>query len=479
MDVEAIGVLAIALGMLMLPLGPGFGIYVLTATSILGAAAAIQLPALGGSSVPPAMIVVAFFAVAVARYDKLRSAALTSLAFPKAGFWLLVVVTYGLISAIFLPRIFAGMTYVYSLARNGDDMGIITLPLGPRASNVTQPLYLVADLVCFAAVAGFARQGGAVVIARAVLVTAVLHLSFGLLDVLTYATQTQEVLSVIRNANYRMLDSGEISGFKRIVGSFSEAGAYSYAAIGFYAFSLSLWLENEQPGRTGALAGLLLLTLALSTSTTAYVALGIFSLIIFASCVRRLFSGRASRQQITYACIVPLMLAVLVAGAMLVPAVWTTLNGLFDATIASKLGTQSGIERMRWNDQALVSFFDTFGVGTGVGSVRASSFVVAVLANCGVLGVLLFAVFVAAVIVPARPLPDVEARIGRAGAWACLALLIAASISAGSVDLGLFFSIFAALSANSGWRTFNSTVRLRSDGGQFGSSKVAPAGAVS
>jgi hypothetical protein len=454
MEIEVIGLLGIVLGLLMIRLGPGFGIFTLAPASILGAAAAVQLPALGSASVPPAMIVLAFFAITILRYAKLRSAVGASLAFPQPGFWLLLVVAYGVLSGVFLPRIFSGMTHVYSLARTGDDVGIVVLPLEPRASNVTQTLYLMASLVCFAAIAGFARQGGAITIARAVLLTAGLHLLFGLADLWSYATQNQALLSPIRNANYRMLETGEIGGLKRVVGSFSEAAAYSYATIGFFAFSLGLWLESNSPGLTGPLAGLLLLSLALSTSTTAYVTLGIFSLIVFVACIRRILSGQASRQQITYACIAPVVLVALVVGAMLVPAAWAALNGVFDLTITNKLATQSGIERMRWNDQALTAFFDTVGLGAGVGSVRASSFVVAVLANCGVLGLLLFASFLAPVIVPTRQSMGFDAgnSVGRAGAWACLALLIAASISASSIYLGLFFSMFAGVSATARWR---------------------------
>jgi len=449
MELEVIGLLCIVIGLMMIGLGPGFGIFALASASLLGAAAAVQLPALGSASVPPAMIILAFFAGTILRYSKLRSATLVSLGFPNAGFWLLLAVGFGVLSALFLPRIFSGMTHVYSLARIGDDARIVVLPLQPRASNVTQSLYLVAGLVCFAAMAGFARQGGAITIARAILVAAWLHLGFGLADLWTYSTQNQDLLSPIRNANYRLLETGEIGGLKRVIGSFSEAAAYSYATIGFYAFCLSLWLENDRLGHVGSLAGLLLLSIALSTSSTAYVTLAIFSLIVFGSCTRSILAGQASRQQITYVCVAPIVLAVLVAGAMLAPALWAILSGLFDLTIANKLATQSGIERMRWNDQALLAFFDTAGLGAGVGSVRASSFVVAVLANCGVLGLLLFSVFLTAVIIPARRSIQRDAgnSIGRAGAWACLALLIAASISAGSVYLGLFFSMFAGLSA--------------------------------
>ena len=480
MTLEVIGVLAFLLGLLMLARGPAFGAYALAATSILGAAAAVQLPSLGDASVPPAMIILPFFAVTIARHAHLRSAALASLTFPRAGFWFLLVVVFAILSAVFLPRIFGGMSYVYSLARNDDAVRIVTLPLAPRASNATQTLYLVADLICFAAVAAYVRRGGARTIAGAVLFAAALHLFFALADIVTYATQTQEVLSVIRNANYRMLNEGEIGGFKRIVGSFTEAGAYSYAAIGFYGFALSLWLDNHQPRATGTIAALLLLVLALSTSSMAYATLAAFSIIVLAGCVRRMLTREASRQQIAYACVVPILLLLALAGAMLVPAAWTTLSGLFDATIANKLATQSGIERLRWNHQALVAFFDTLGAGAGVGSVRASSFVVAVLANCGVLGCLLFAAFLVAVIIPERPsVPQcAENRIARAGAHACLALLIAASISAAGVDLGLFFSIFAAASANSRGLYSASNRPLLSENRDSSLGRLAPAGAL-
>jgi len=220
--------------------------------------------------------------------------------------------------------------------------------------------------------------------------------------------------------------------------------------------------------------------LVLSTSSTAYVTLAVFSIIVLAGCVRRMFTREASRQQIAYACVVPILLLLALAGAMLVPAAWTTLSGLFDATIANKLATQSGIERLRWNHQALVAFFDTLGAGAGVGSVRASSFVVAVLANCGVLGCLLFAAFLVAVIIPQRPsVPQcAENRIARAGAHACLALLMAASISAAGVDLGLFFSIFAAASANSRRLYVTSSRPLRSKNRDSALGRLAPAGAL-
>lgn len=451
MSIEPIGVIAFIAGICVLWLGPRFGILAFSIACILGTAAAIQLPALGGATLLPSLVVLGFFTLSVLRFQSLRAAGLASLSFPNPGFWLLITVTYGLITALFLPSIFSGMTNVYSMARNDNEVGIITLSLEPRASNVTQSLYLVAGLVCFIVVAALARSGYARSIASAILVAAGLNLVFAFLDLATYATGTQEYLSFIRNANYRMLDSGEIQGFKRIVGSFAEAGAYSYATIGFYAFTISLWLDRYRAPYLSVIAGVSLLTLLLSTSSTAYLTVAAFSLILYASATRRLIENRATQRHFAFILLAPVALAILMAGMMLVPAMMETISALFDSTITNKLTTQSGVERMQWNQQAIEVFFDTYGVGAGVGSVRASSLLVAILANCGILGLMLFGIFLGSVILSGRT-PTVaspDAAVSRAGGMACIGLLVAAAVSSGGVDLGLNFSVFAALATNS------------------------------
>src|SRR5258708_30598002 len=89
-------------------------------------------------------------------------------------------------------------------------------------------------------------RGQAKAITNTLIVCAVALLASAVADVTTHYTGTEFLLSWLRNANYRMLESGEIGGFKRIVGTFTEAGAFSYAAIGFYAFSLSLCLDARR-----------------------------------------------------------------------------------------------------------------------------------------------------------------------------------------------------------------------------------------
>jgi hypothetical protein len=450
MTLEPLGWFFLPLGVLTLWRGPSLGLFLLCPATLLGAAAAIKLPAVGGASIQPAHLLLGFLTISVLRERSLWQVALRSLAFPNAGFWFALFVAYGCMSALFLPRIFAGLTYVFSLARFGDDVGIQLLPLAPRSSNITQAAYLIGNFVCFAVVAAYARMGGLSIIARSIVLTAVLCLVFAAADLLTYVTNTQYLLSFIRNANYRMLSDGEIGGLKRIVGSFSEAGAYSYAALALYAFVLALWLEAYPMKRLGLLCSLLLATILLSTSSTAYAAVLVFSLITLLGCLSRSAHSKATSRQMSYVGLTFLVLPIILMATMLLSSVWSTITALFDATIANKLGSQSGVERMLWNEQALVTFLDTSGMGAGVGSVRASSFIVALAASVGVPGVLLFAAFLFSLWRTASihtNSSSLEPIVIRAGSAACLAQFIAATISAAGTDLGLFFSIVAGLAS--------------------------------
>ena len=77
-------------------------------------------------------------------------------------------------------------------------------------------------------------------------------------------------------------------------------------------------------------------------------------------------------------------------------------KGLLDGMIFNKLSTASGVERSAWNSQALQNVIDTFGFGVGNGSVRASSFPIAVLASLGIIGALMFGMFFFTLLVTRR-----------------------------------------------------------------------------
>ena len=82
-------------------------LYLVMVFSLFGAAAAIALPALGNATITPAVLFLPFL-LARALRERGLGECLRPLAFPNAGFWLMLVALWGVISAYFLPRIFEG-----------------------------------------------------------------------------------------------------------------------------------------------------------------------------------------------------------------------------------------------------------------------------------------------------------------------------------------------------------------------------------
>jgi hypothetical protein len=121
----------------------------------------------------------------------------------------------------------------------------------------------------------------------------------------------------------------------------------------------------------------------------------------------------------------------------------TTVATFIDQTVLSKLESESGQERGTWNQTAWTNFLETYGLGTGLGSARASSFVLVVLSNVGVLGAVLFGGFLWSVL----RLSPRTTEVGFASRHAIAAYLIGASVSGTVFDLGALFYAFAALAA--------------------------------
>ena len=448
MSIEPIGVVTVLVGLLVLYLGPNFGIYALTVSSLLGAAAVIKLPALGDANIQPVHLILCFYVIAVASTRGGIRDGLRSLAFPGPGAWCAVFVLFCLMTAVLMPRIFEGETDVLSIARNDAGQGGFFLtPLMPRPSNITQSIYIAADLVLFAAVAAHAMGGALPTIVRAVLVAAVFNLGFGVLDLATYSTGTSEIMSVIRNANYGMQVGVAIGGIKRVAGSFTEASAFGGITLLFFAFSVELWLQKRFRSMAGPVALFSLFAIVLATSSSTYVGLSIYCLLLWMRCAFSVLTTQANARKMAIAVMGPPTGLVLVIAIMLLPAAWDTVLEIINATLVNKLNTQSGIERWYWNENGLRVFRETAMLGAGVGSVRTSSLIVGLLANVGVVGFGLFIVFLASLGLAAMRSAgnaDTNAYI-TAASWAGFTLLISAILAAPGVDLGLFFYMCAAI----------------------------------
>jgi hypothetical protein len=448
MTVEVIGVIAVLIGLISLYREPSFIVYVFVCSTLLGAAAGLILQSLGGASVSPAHLLLGFLAFRLFRNPTIAREIAETLRFGRPGFWLLLTVVFALGTAFLLPRLFAGQTYVFPVRAQNE----LIAPLEPANSNLTQSVYFVGDLICFLLIDGFAAtRFGPRILLKVGLSAAVLNLVFAAVDLLTYFTNTAELLSFIRNASYTIYADDQAAGFKRIVGSFTESSSFGSMTLGYFAFTSRLWLMGVYPRFTFVSTFLLLLALIFATSTTAYVGLAMYSVILYLEVVLRVIAGPVPRPMLYATFCVPFVLLVVGIAVALNDPAWSYLQSLLNSFVFDKLYTASGAERSSWNRQALQSFFDTFGFGVGNGSVRASSFLVAVPASLGVIGTVIFGMFLSGLFLsrrqddnqdPLRPVVQLGAKS------ACLGWLISSSISNTQIDLGLAFYIFAGIACS-------------------------------
>ncbi len=465
MSVQPIGFVVIVVGFACLLFGVRFSLFALAASSLLGTAAALYLGASG--QVQPGHLLLAFVVPTVLCRPKALTAAIRALIYPAPGFWLAFATVFGVAGAMLLPRIFAGTTMINAIGQSEDGTFNMLTPLAPVGGNVTQTIYLIADLACFVTVVGVgAIKGGATTLAKAVVVYAGLNVLFALLDIGTYFTGTAFLLDPIRNAQYTLHLEEEASGLKRIAGSFPETSAFSTATLGALGFTGTLWLYGRWPLLTGLLAVASVVLLVLSTSSTGILVVPLILMLLYATALRGIGHGRGGRFSMGFVVAAPLLALVAAAVVALNSSLSLTVLDYVAELTFNKSSTESGVTRAAWNAAALQNFFDTYGFGAGLGSVRASSFLLAVLANLGLPGVIFFSAFFwqALACVGRDGGPEADFRI--AARNGCLGVLLASAVSGALVDLGLEFYFLAGLASTGMARV------ARGAGSAFGASPV-------
>ena len=448
MSVEIVGIVALAIGFIGMFQPVTFMLYSFAASTLLQAAAAFNLDSIGGLSISPAHLLLGFLILRLFSDSEIRLQASNALAFGKPGFWLMTTVGLSIVTALFMPRIFAGQTFVFPLRGTYGGAEL----LQPATSNVTQSIYFMADAICFLAFAAFSgTRGGVRTLLNVGLFCATLNLVFAFLDLVTYFTNTTEVFDLIRNARYSQLADTEVAGFKRIVGSFVEASSFGSATLGYFGFSLRLWLLGYKPRLTFSVCWLSFTAVLFATSTTAYVGLTVFLGFTYLELLLRGISQPLTRPMRLFLFVTPIVLLIAVLVIALNDSYSEYVQNLLDTFFFNKLSTASGVERSSWNRQSIQNFFDTYGFGVGNGSSRASSFPVAVLASLGIVGVIPFILFFLSVFfgrgIIADPLDDAARQAARAMTLACL---ISGTVSAALIELGLIFYAFAGLAGSEG-----------------------------
>lgn len=430
---------------------------------LFGGSAAVAINALGGAPLTPAVFALPFLMVRSVNATSLRSLAFHARD-PAAGLWLSFLLLWGLLGAFLLPRLMLGQTMVITTDRTSIFGGMALLPLGPTSGNVTQAGYMMGGVAAFAAMRSLLdKDAGLSVFRSAVMALAALNIVAAFINLAEQFTGFSGVMEAVRNANYATMDGGEIGGLVRISGTFPEASAFSAFTVPLFAFTASLWRSGQGKPLAGWLALVSLALLAFSTSTTAYA-----SLLMYFACLavvavwRVLWQGKIP---VLGAPAVILWLTIVAACCvvLLKPEIVSRIAEFFQLTLLRKLESSSGVERSSWNAQAWQNFVDTYGLGVGLGSARASSFPLLLLSNLGVIGTALFAAFVIQVLRLAFGTNrSATAPVSRAAGHAVLAALLAATVSGTVFDLGMAFYAFAAAAAvGSGQKAAASHARQR------------------
>jgi len=441
-----LGVIVVLIGVLLM-FAPISATLIFTVyCSLFGAAAAIQVPALGGSSIQPAHLALGFLGL---RLLFSRLATQHDLLLAQRSGFLVAYCLYGAITAFILPKIFDNAMAVAPMrAPSSGIYDVYPLHFGPQ--NITAAFYLIGTLVacvCAAMTARRALQPHTIVIASIVLVWC--HIAFGLLDVGLSAIGHGDWLNIVRNGNYAQL-SQSIGEIKRIAGTFTETSAYSGYAFMWLVLMSELWLRNVMPNATGLAAVALAAILLFTTSSTAYVSLAAYAIILAA----RLFATPMNLplpKGIALFAVLFLSATLALVLAVVSPAFWDMATSIVEKMTVGKMQSNSGIQRSLWAKQGFDAFKLSYGLGIGAGSFRSSSIVSAVLGSVGVVGALAFLAHLRALLDPfaartysVRQSP--EEAVPSAIAWALVIGLVPALFGAPGPDPGLVFGVMSGIS---------------------------------
>jgi len=459
MNVQAFGFIVVFAGMLAIVLGDRWIISFAFSFTVFGAAAGISLPVLGGATITPPHLFLAFLIFRVVQQRHGGAALLEALTLKRSGGWLVVAVAYGLIVSALAPSLFPDIL-VYAFSRGEAGVYVRLEPLNYGSSLITQGVYAIGAVLLIAAgTVLMQRPKAAEHVLRGIFYCTLLNLLFVVVDLVSYYSGSGDLLSFVRTGDYAQLYQFE-GGLKRIAGSFTEPSAfaaYSCVLLGFWS---SLWMQRFRSGLSGLLALATLCALLLSTSSTAYVAVTVLLTLLAASDMMAPLSRRQSKRFAFIVAVTPVLLFCGLLLALFNPAFVDAVAALIDETVFNKANSGSGVERLAWSTQAWQNFVDTYGIGIGIGGARASGYVMVLLSNIGLVGTAAFGVFVYRTLSRAyfHPVAEDDQAIGIACRWAFAGGLISSAISAGVFELGALTLLTGAAAGAIGYQPADSRV---------------------
>jgi len=192
------------------------------------------------------------------------------------------------------------------------------------------------------------------------------------------------------NTQYVIFEAYEMGGFTRVNSTFPEAST----AAGCFTAALGvvIWrmLFVEFNGKLLVSLISLLVGLIITRSSSGYIG---FTFIVIATAFlfmrKTIVTHRVQLFRTSFA-----ILALLVCvSVFFLPGVRSEFSALVDMVLLTKTQSASYVERTAWNQAAIAAGSQTWWIGTGWGSLRASSLLANILGTVGIPGLLLFSSF--------------------------------------------------------------------------------------
>ncbi|MBW8190580.1 hypothetical protein K0504_05980 [Neiella marina] len=340
---------------------------------------------------------------------------LVAMRFPKEIWALLLFSMYAVLCAVLAPKVFAGDVKIMS-PREGISVSAGLLPLRFGMGNVFQSVYIVFNfLLCFFAFFILSKQKASVKdVIKGCELAVWLIVLVGAYQMVAFSVGLYWPSEIINsNAGGAQSFDQFANGVKRVSATFVEPSVMAMHSIGL----LGLMIVAK---RHRLLIGGLALMLLLTSSTTAIVGcVLLFATYLFLSFKKidlELF------RRIT----------VVIVGGTLMAVLLLAFDTLFfdgqylEKVFLNKLSSNSGVARSQADFHAVGLLFETYGIGVGVGSNRASSWLANTLASNGLFGIIFLVITFACVI---RILGKSASDNDKAISVTVLGMLIGAMIS--------------------------------------------------
>jgi len=298
--------------------------------------------------------------------------------------FLIGLTAISILGAIILPRVFGGLVHVLP------PRGGIPVMLYASSGNIIQAFYVACNSTLFVLVAAAVYRGSVSA------VQSIRYLVFGtfmaaLLGVYQVVCNVVHLPwpSVVFNSNLgaaQLSTQVALGPFRRMSSTFLEPSMLAMHFLGMFAlFAVGM--------RSWAIGAVVLFCLLVSTSSTAYVGLCAIALVWIIYYVRR--NGISMRNALMFCLLASLVCIVFITHS------FGTHDWSSTGYLSQKLSSHSGQVRMGEEAVGVQTIVESWGLGVGVGSSRASSFLTTSLACTGIFGIVCLFGFFGTLIVKA------------------------------------------------------------------------------